>query len=90
VTAMRRPFVGHCGGLLHLKMIAIAVSLLAGFSDQALAWGYEGDRVAAEIAEQYLAPETARQVRALLALENATTLGALLIQMVVAFSLPRR
>ena len=41
----------------------------------ALAWGIEGHHIAAEIAEQYLDPETARQVRELLAIENATTLA---------------
>jgi hypothetical protein len=41
----------------------------------ALAWGGEGHRIVAEIAEQYLDPETARQVRELLALDNATTLA---------------
>jgi hypothetical protein len=35
----------------------------------------EGHRIIAEIAEQYLEPTTARQVRELLALENATTLA---------------
>jgi hypothetical protein len=37
--------------------------------------GSEGHRIVAEIAEQYLEPATARQVRELLAIENATTLA---------------
>jgi hypothetical protein len=41
----------------------------------AFAWGSEGHRIVAEIAEQYLEPATARQVRDLLAVENATTLA---------------
>ncbi|MGO8919847.1 MAG: S1/P1 nuclease [Stellaceae bacterium] len=49
--------------------------LLATASSHAAAWGDEGHRIAAEIAEQYLEPETARQVRDLLAIENATTLA---------------
>ena len=49
--------------------------LLAGTAGPALAWGYEGHRIVAEIAEQYLEPLTVRQVRELLALENATTLA---------------
>jgi hypothetical protein len=42
---------------------------------KALAWGYEGHRIIAEIAEQFLEPQTAHQVRELLALENVTTLA---------------
>src|SRR6516162_5380400 len=42
---------------------------------KALAWGYEGHRVIAEIAEQFLTPATAHQVRELLAIENVTTLA---------------
>jgi len=43
---------------------------------RALAWGGEGHRIAAEIAEQYLEPEVAEHVRELLAVENATNLAA--------------
>jgi hypothetical protein len=41
----------------------------------ALAWGYESHRIVAEIAEQFLEPETAHRVRNLLAVENRTTLA---------------
>jgi hypothetical protein len=44
------------------------------FPAQALAWGYTGHRVIAEIAEQLLEPETAQKIRDLLAIENITTL----------------
>ena len=50
-------------------------ALLSAPSAPALAWGYEGHRIAADIAEQYLEPATVRQVRELLALDNATTLA---------------
>jgi hypothetical protein len=58
-----------------------AASLIAGAllalacPVHALAWGSEGHRVVAEIAEQYVELATARQVRDLLATENATTLA---------------
>jgi hypothetical protein len=42
---------------------------------QARAWGYEAHRIIAEIAEQFLTPQTTHQVRELLALENITTLA---------------
>jgi hypothetical protein len=42
----------------------------------ALAWGGEGHRIIADIAEQYLEPATTHQVHELLALENVTTLAA--------------
>jgi hypothetical protein len=42
---------------------------------RAFAWGSEGHRIVAEIADQYLEPDTARQVHALLDVENATTLA---------------
>jgi hypothetical protein len=41
----------------------------------ALAWGYEGHHIAAEIAERFLEPSTAHQVRDLLAIDNETTLA---------------
>jgi hypothetical protein len=41
----------------------------------AFAWGSEGHHIAAEIAEQYLDPSTAHQVRELLAIDNETTLA---------------
>jgi hypothetical protein len=39
------------------------------------AWGAEGHRIVAEIAEQFLEPETARQVCRLLATDGLTTLA---------------
>jgi hypothetical protein len=39
------------------------------------AWGYDCHRIIAEIAEQFLEPETAHQIRDLLAIENTTTLA---------------
>ncbi len=53
----------------------LALILLVGSISDARAWGQEGHRVVAEIAEQYLKPDTAKQVRELLALENVTTLA---------------
>ena len=44
-------------------------------SPQALAWGYTGHRIIAEIAEQFLEPETAHQIRDLLVVENLSTLA---------------
>ena len=55
--------------------VAPAFVVFFGLTGPALAWGGEGHRIVAEISEQYLEPETARQVRELLALENATTLA---------------
>ena len=54
--------------------MAVVATLGLGAHD-AVAWGYEGHRIVAEIAEQYLEPATARQVRELLAPENATALA---------------
>src|SRR5690242_11074705 len=42
---------------------------------QAMAWGSEGHRITVEIAEQYLEPNAAHQIRDLLAIENATALA---------------
>jgi hypothetical protein len=58
-----------------MKALAAALAIVLLLTGRAFAWGDEGHRLAAEIAEQYLEPETARQVRELLALENATTLA---------------
>jgi hypothetical protein len=55
-------------------MLFVALAALA-FAPAALAWREAGHHIAADIAEQYLAPDTARQVRALLALDNAGTLA---------------
>ena len=57
------------------KIIATLLFVVAGVPD-AWAWGSEGHRVVAEIAEQFLEPSTARQVHELLAIENETTLSA--------------
>src|ERR1700731_3171785 len=56
-------------------ILALLLLLVLGLPARALAWGSEGHRIAAEIAEQYLEPAAARQVRELLAIENATTLA---------------
>jgi hypothetical protein len=64
-------------GLMVCPVKAIAAALVAvfGLTGPALAWGSEGHRIVAEIAEQYLEPATARQVRELLPTESATTLA---------------
>jgi S1/P1 Nuclease len=55
--------------------VALALLLLiVAASGEARAWGREGHRIVADIAERYLAPDATRQVQALLALENATSL----------------
>lgn len=51
------------------------VFALCAVATRANAWGSEGHRIVADIAEQYLEPGTARQVRELLILENTTTLA---------------
>ena len=58
----------------HESVVAAFVILVAS-NVSALAWGYEGHRIVAEIAEQFLEPETAHRVRDLLAIENLTTLA---------------
>jgi hypothetical protein len=58
-----------------INTLVVVTFVLAGTTGRAHAWGGEGHRIAAEIAEQYLKAATAYQVRALLALENATTLA---------------
>ena len=60
---------------LGIKLVIVAALLILGSPGYALAWGWEGHRIVAEIAEQYLKLETASQVRELLAMENATTLA---------------
>jgi hypothetical protein len=52
-----------------------SLAFLLGAPLNAFAWGYEGHRIIAEIAEQFLQPQTAHQVRELLAIENVTTLA---------------
>jgi hypothetical protein len=54
-------------------LAALLLSLVS--ATQTWAWGSEGHRIVAEIAEQYLGPATAHEVRDLLAIENATTLA---------------
>jgi hypothetical protein len=58
-------------GLALLVNLAVVVASPV----QAHAWGYEAHRIIAEIAEQFLVPQTAHQVRELLAIENVTTLA---------------
>ena len=57
------------------KALVAAFGVLVASNVSALAWGYEGHRIIAEIAEQFLEPETAHRVRDLLAIENRTTLA---------------
>jgi hypothetical protein len=55
----------------------LAIFVLVAFvlPSRVFAWGTEGHRIVAEIAERYLEPETAKQVRDLLAIENETSLA---------------
>src|SRR5579875_534686 len=53
--------------------IALVVSL--GPAQRAAAWGFEGHRIVAEIAEQYLSPKAANEVHKLLAIENNSSLA---------------
>jgi nuclease S1 len=57
------------------KLLAAVALFLVLLPSQSYAWGREGHRIVAEIAEQYLEPATARQIRELLRLDNATTLA---------------
>jgi hypothetical protein len=56
------------------RLLSAALFVLL-FPGDAFAWGYTGHRIIAEIAEQFLEPETAHQVRDLLAIENVSTLA---------------
>jgi hypothetical protein len=58
-----------------MKALSITVAVFLWVTGNAFAWGDEGHRIIADIAEQYLEPEAAHQVRELLAIENATTLA---------------
>lgn len=58
-----------------MHRLAIVLILVSFVPTRASAWGSEGHRIVAEIAEQHLTADTARQVRDLLAIENATTLA---------------
>jgi len=57
------------------KALVGALILVAALPTVGFAWGVEGHHIAADIAEQYLEPEAARQVHELLDLENVTTLA---------------
>ena len=54
---------------------AVAALTIILVPAHAFAWGREGHIIVAEIAEQYLEPAAARQVRELLRIENDTTLA---------------
>jgi len=54
---------------------ALGFAALLSTPTPAHAWGSEGHHIAAEIAEQFLEPSTAHQVRELLAIDNETTLA---------------
>jgi len=63
-----------------IQSTSCAKALLAFFAFvsppvSAFAWGYDGHRIIAEIAEQFLEPSTVRQIRDLLAFENVATLA---------------
>jgi hypothetical protein len=57
------------------RALLVSLAVFLTTTIQARAWGYEAHRIIAEIAEQFLIPETAHQVRELLAVENVTTLA---------------
>ncbi len=58
-------------------MRAVIFSLIFALvgPNNALAWGSAGHKIIAEIAEQYLEPETATPVRDLLGMQHATNLA---------------
>jgi hypothetical protein len=58
-----------------MRRLAIALIVAALMPARAFAWGSEGHRIVAEIAEQHLEPGVAKQVRDLLAVENSTSLS---------------
>jgi hypothetical protein len=58
-----------------LKVLIYIVLIVAAAPASALAWGSEGHRIVAEIAERHLEPVTARQIRDLLAIDNETSLA---------------
>ena len=61
--------------LTYAKSLTALFALLLVAPSNAFAWGYEGHQIIAEIAEQFLEPQTTRQVHDLLAIENVTTLA---------------
>jgi len=58
-----------------MRRLAIALFLVSIVPTQAFAWGSEGHRIVAEIAEQHLEPQTTRQIHDLLAIDNETSLA---------------
>src|SRR5262245_14511939 len=81
LARIRAPFFpSHCltvsvVDLFSRRLVALVLLIVtATAGTEARAWGREGHRIVADIAERYLAPEAARQVQALLALENKTSL----------------
>jgi hypothetical protein len=56
---------------------ALQLSIVTALPLQALAWGEDGHRIIAEIAEQHLTMPTAARVRDLLATENVVSLPAI-------------
>jgi hypothetical protein len=61
--------------MVFVKSLVLLTAAIFACPSEVFAWGSEGHRIIAEIAEQYLTPDTARRVRELLAIENATTLA---------------
>src|SRR5262245_18588102 len=68
-----------CGAGLRACFISGLVVLAHLPTDHAFASGAEGHQIVAEIAEQYLTPATAHQIRELLAIQNVTTLAEISI-----------
>jgi hypothetical protein len=59
-----------------MNRFLVTLTILLASTAPALAWGTEGHRVVAEIAEQLLEPASRVQVRELLSIENTTSLAA--------------
>lgn len=57
-----------------MRRLAIALIIAFLIPTRAFAWGSEGHRIIAAIAEQHLEPNITKQVRDLLAIDNSTTL----------------
>jgi hypothetical protein len=55
---------------IRMQRLVPVVLFFLLFLSHTFAWGYTGHRIIAEIAEQFLAPETAHQIRDLLAGER--------------------
>jgi hypothetical protein len=58
-----------------LRAVVIAIGLSVFTSQRALAWGDDGHRIIADLADRRLTPTAAHAVRGLLQLENETTLA---------------